>query len=65
MYYFSINAEFMNTSDINDLLSYIKDTVDEMEDRGPAASSLKFLDNSKAAIKVKAETDSRFAQILV
>ena len=60
VYYFSINAEFMNASDINDLLNFIKDTVDEMEDRSPAESSLKFLENSKAAIKVKAENDSKF-----
>lgn len=35
------------------MLSFIKETVDEMEDQGPAESSLKFLENTKAAIREK------------
>ena len=44
---------FVNAQDINDLLSFIKETVDEMEDRGPAEPSLKFLENTKAAVREK------------
>ena len=65
VYFFSVDAEFMTSQDINDLLRFIKDTIDEMEDQGPAQSSLKFFENTKAAIRVKVETNSKFSQILV
>jgi len=44
---------FVNAQDINDLLSFIKETIDEMEDRGPAGPSLKFLENTKKAVRAK------------
>lgn len=34
-------------------MSFIKETVDEMEDRGPAEPSLKFLENTKIAVREK------------
>ena len=43
----------MQASDINDLLSYIKETIEEMEDRKPAEASIKFLENTKDAITDK------------
>ena len=48
---------FVNAQDINDLLSFIKETVDEMEDQGPAGPSLKFLENTKLAVREKGSTD--------
>ena len=48
---------FVNAQDINDLLSFIKETVDEMEDQGPAAASLTFLENTKQAVRVKGGSD--------
>ena len=44
---------FVSAQDINDLLSFIKETIDEMDDRGPAEASLKFLENTKMAVRVK------------
>jgi len=55
-YLFFYNGQennFVAAQDINDLLSFIKETVDEMEDRGPAEPSLKFLENTKRAVRVK------------
>ena len=46
-------GSFVSAQDINDLLSFIKETIDEMEDQGPAESSLKFLENTKTAIREK------------
>ena len=63
VYYFTIEAEFMNVQDINDLLSFIKETIDEMEDQKPAQAGLKALTNTKNAIREKASQDSRFGLI--
>ena len=54
LYFFQNDeAQFVQVSDINDLLSYIKESIDEMEDRTPAESSIKFLENTKEAINDK------------
>ena len=42
-YIFSIEAEFMTVQDINDMFSFIKETIDEMEDQKPAQAGLKAL----------------------
>lgn len=49
--------DFVQAQDINDLISFIKETIDEMEDRGPAESSLTFLENTKLAIREKGGSD--------
>ena len=46
-------TEFVSAADINNLLSFIRETIDEMEDRGPAAQSLQFLENTKQAVREK------------
>ena len=43
IYFFSIEAEFMTVQDINDMFSFIKETIDEMEDQKPAQAGLKAL----------------------
>ena len=55
----------MQAQDINDLLSFIKETIDEMEDQGPAEASLKFLENTKLAIREKGNgaDNAKMAQI--
>ena len=41
LYFFQQSENnFVQAQDINDLLSFIRETIDEMEDRGPAAASL-------------------------
>ena len=64
-YYQTAEIQFVTAADINNLLSFIKETVDEMEDQGPAAESLKFLENTKQAIREKAETIPKMADIQV
>ena len=44
---------FVQAQDINDLLSFIRETIDEMEDKDPAEASLKFLENTKQAVREK------------
>ena len=57
---------FVSAQDINDLLSFIKETVDEMEDRGPAEPSLKFLENTKAAVREKSSGgNSKMTEITI
>ena len=53
----------MTKTDINDLFSFIKEIVDEMEDKKLAAEGLKYLQNTKNAIKVKALTMPRMAEL--
>jgi vacuolar protein sorting-associated protein 35 len=65
LYFFTIEADFLTVQDINDLLSFIKETIDEMEDQKPAEASLKFLENTKLAIKEKAIADSRYSLIQI
>lgn len=36
VYYLTIEADFITVQEINDLLSFIKETIDEMEDQKPA-----------------------------
>ena len=54
----------MSAQDINDLLSFIKETIDEMEDRGPAAASLQFLENTKQAVREKSN-QPKMSEILI
>jgi hypothetical protein len=45
------------------LLSFIKETIDEMEDQKPAQAGLKALANTKNAIREKAAQDGRYSHI--
>ena len=53
----------MTKTDINDLFSLVKEIVDEMEDKKLAAEGLKYLQNTKNAIKVKAQSMPRMAEL--
>ena len=61
LFFYQQDAEFINAADVNNLLSFIKETVDEMDDKSAAESSLKMLANTKEAVRVKSETLPRFA----
>lgn len=66
LYFYQVGTEFMTANDVNDLLSFIKETVDEMEDQSAASVSLKALENTKEAIRFKAaEGDERMKAIHV
>lgn len=66
LYFYTVGSEFMTASDVNDLLSFIKETVDELEDINQAKTSLKALESTKDAIRAKAKAgDARMKQIHV
>ena len=64
-YYQTAEVPFVGAEDVNNLLGFIKETIDEMEDQGPAKESLKFLENTKKAIREKAETIPKMADIQI
>lgn len=63
LYYYQTESEFMTATDINDLFHFIKEIVDEIDDKSKAAEGLKYLKNTKDAIAFKALSNSRMAQI--
>lgn len=65
VYYFYMGYDFMTAQDINDLISFIKETVDEMEDQEPAKESITHLENTKLAIKAKQVDNERMQQIIL
>lgn len=65
VYFYFMQYDFMTAQDINDLISFIKETVDEMEDQEPAKSSILQLENTKLAIKGKQVDNKHMQQIIV
>lgn len=65
VYFYFMEYDFMTAQDINDLISFIKETVDEMEDQEPAKSSILQLENTKLAIKGKQVDNKHMQQIIV
>jgi len=53
----------MNVDDINNLLSFIKESIDEMDDKQPAKASLVYLQNTKESIRTKALSSKRMGLI--
>ena len=65
VYFYLYEAPFMTAEDINNLLDFIKEHIDGLEDKDSAKEGLVFLENTKKAIRVKAETNARMKQIKV
>lgn len=65
LYYYIYESPFMKAEDINNLLDFIKEHVDGLEDREAAKDGLKYLENTKKAIKLKAETNDRLKEIKI
>ena len=65
LYYYLYNSSFMTAEDINNLLDFIKEHIDGLEDKEAAKEGLQYFDNTKAAIKFKMEQnqDARMKQI--
>ena len=63
LFYYIYEAPFMTAEDINNLMDFIKEHVDGLEDRDAAKDGLKYLENTKKSIAVKAETNERLKQI--
>lgn len=65
VYFHVYEAPFMTAEDINNLLEFIKEHVDGLEDRDSAKDGLVYLENTKKAIRLKALTNERFKSIKV
>ena len=63
LYYYIYEAPFMTAEDINNLMDFIKEHIDGLEDRDAAKDGLKYFENTKKAIAFKAETNDRLKQI--
>ena len=63
LYYFIYEAPFMTAEDINNLIDFIKEHIDGLEDKDAAKEGLKYFENTKAAIKFKAESNPRLKDI--
>lgn len=59
LYYYIYEATFMTAEDINNLIDFIKEHIDGLEDREAAKDGLKYFENTKKAIRFKAETNDR------
>jgi hypothetical protein len=63
--FYIYEATFMTSEDINNLLEFIKEHVDGLEDRDSAKESLVYLENTKKSIRLKAETNVRLRSIKI
>ena len=63
LFFYIYEATFMTHEDINNLLDFIKEHVDGLEDKEAAKDGLKYLENTKKAIRFKAETNERLKLI--
>jgi hypothetical protein len=63
LYYFTTEASFMTAEDVNNMLDFVRDQVEGLEDREAAKEGLVYLENTKKAIRLKAETNPRLQQI--
>lgn len=67
LYYYSIEAEFITAEDVNNLIDLIKETVEHIEGgaEDQVKDALKYLANTKAAVKLKQVENARYAEINV
>jgi len=63
LFFYIYEATFMTHEDINNLIDFIKEHIDGLEDKDAAAEGLKYFENTKKAIALKAETNERLKQI--
>ena len=65
LHFFIYEATFMTAEDINNLLEFIKEHVDGLEDRDSAKESVTYFENTKKAIRLKALTNDRLKSIKI
>lgn len=65
LYFFVYESTFMTAEDINNLLDFIKEHIDGLEDKDAAKDGLVYFENTKKAIRVKALTNDRLKGIKV
>lgn len=65
LYYYLYEATFMTHEDINNLMEFIKEQIDGLEDREAAKIGIKYFENTKNSVKLKAETNERMKMIKI
>lgn len=63
LFFYIYEATFMTHEDINNLIDFIKEHIDGLEDKDAAGDGLKYFENTKKAIALKAETNERLKLI--
>jgi hypothetical protein len=63
LYFYIYEATFITAEDVNNLMDFVKEHIDGLEDKEAAKEGLVYLENTKKAIRVKAETNERLKQI--
>jgi len=65
LYFYIYESPFMTAEDINNLIDFIKDQIDGLEDKESAAQGLQYFENTKKSIKFKSETNERIKMIKI
>lgn len=63
LFFYIYEATFMTHEDINNLIDFIKEHIDGLEDKDAAGDGMKYFENTKKAIALKAETNERLKLI--
>mmetsp|Transcript_9445 Transcript_9445/g.15913 ORF Transcript_9445/g.15913 Transcript_9445/m.15913 type:complete len:98 (+) Transcript_9445:1219-1512(+) len=63
LYFYVYEATFMTAENVNNMVDFIKEHIDGLEDRDAAKESLAYFENTKKAIRLKAETNPRMKEI--
>jgi hypothetical protein len=65
LYFYIYESSFMTHEDINNLIDFIKDQIDGLEDKESASQGLQYFENTKKSIKFKSETNERLKMIKI
>merc|ERR1719263_1185685 len=65
LYYYIYEATFMTAEDVNNLIDFIKEHIDGLEDRDAAKEGMTYWENTKKSVRLKAETNERMKMIKV
>jgi hypothetical protein len=63
LYFYNLDVMFMTNEDINNLADLIKEHVDQIDDHEVIKESMKYLENTRAAVALKSESNQRFKDI--
>jgi len=65
LYYYIYESPFMTAEDINNLIDFINDQIQGLEDKEAASVGLKYFENTKKSIKFKSDTNERLKMIKI
>lgn len=65
LHFYIYEASFMTSEDINNLIDFIKEHIQGLEDKESAKDGLAYFENTKKSIKFKADTNDRLKMIKI